>query len=88
MSVLVMAFNKLMVSSTDNGALGNAEYPFTAISPRSTLGQSDSTQKGLIYWSNTTFWHLIWLQTNDLRKTELFEIELFDHLTVCKQMTV
>ena len=25
--------------------------------------------------------------TFDLCETELFEIELFDHLTVCKQMT-
>ena len=27
------------------------------------------------------------MQTNDLCKIELLEIELFDHLTVCKQMT-
>ena len=27
------------------------------------------------------------MQTNDLCKIELFEIEQFDHLTVCKQMT-
>ena len=27
------------------------------------------------------------MQTNDLYKIELLEIELFDHLTVCKQMT-
>ena len=27
------------------------------------------------------------VQTNILYKTELFEIDLFDHLTVCKQMT-
>ena len=27
------------------------------------------------------------MQTNDLLKIELFEKELFDHLTVCKQMT-
>ena len=26
------------------------------------------------------------MQTNDLCKIELFEIELFDHLTLCKQM--
>ena len=27
------------------------------------------------------------MQTNDLYQIELFEIELFDDLTVCKQMT-
>ena len=27
------------------------------------------------------------IQTNDLRLIKLFQIELFDHLTVCKQMT-
>ena len=25
--------------------------------------------------------------TNDLSKIELLEVEVFDHLTVCKQMT-
>ena len=33
------------------------------------------------------FWHLNWVQTNDLCKIELLEIKLFGHLTVCKQMT-
>ena len=33
------------------------------------------------------FDHLNCVLTNDLCWTELFEIELFDHLTVCKQMT-
>ena len=27
------------------------------------------------------------MQTNNLCSTELFEIELFDNFTVCKQMT-
>ena len=27
------------------------------------------------------------MQRNDSRQTELLEKELFDHLTVCKQMT-
>ena len=27
------------------------------------------------------------VQTNDLYQTELFETELLDHLTVCKQMS-
>ena len=26
------------------------------------------------------------MQSNDLRYIDLFEIELFDHLTVCKQI--
>ena len=31
--------------------------------------------------------NLNWVQTNDLCLIELLEIELFSHLTVCKQMT-
>ena len=27
------------------------------------------------------------METNDLYEMELLDIELFDHLTVCKQMT-
>ena len=61
------------------GALGNAEYSFIAIAPRSTLARSGSTWKGLIYGPNRTVYHLNWVQTNDL-----LEIELFGHLTVCK----
>ncbi len=30
---------------------------------------------------------LNWVQANDLFWIELLEIELFDHLNVCKQMT-
>ena len=37
--------------------------------------------------SNRTVWHLNWMQTNDFGEIELFDIEQFDHLTVCKQMT-
>ena len=33
------------------------------------------------------FCHLNCVQTNNLSYIELSEIELFDHLTVCKQMT-
>ena len=32
-------------------------------------------------------WYLNCMQTSNLCKIELFEMELFDHLTVCKQMT-
>ena len=35
---------------------------------------------------NWELWHLNWEQTNELCKAELLEIELFDHLTECKQM--
>ena len=31
--------------------------------------------------------HLNLVQTNDLVKIEMFEIELLDYLTVCKQVT-
>ena len=40
--------------SSNDGVLGNAEYPFTAIIPRSTLARSGRTWKGLIYCSNRT----------------------------------
>ena len=36
------------------GALGNAEYPFIAIAPRSSLARSGSTWKGPIYGLNWT----------------------------------
>ena len=42
MSVLFMTLNTLMVCSRNTGALGNAEYPFTAIAPGSTLRLSGS----------------------------------------------
>ena len=67
--------------------LGNVEYPFIAKTPSSTLIRSGSTWWDPIYGSNRTVWHLNCMQTNDLCKIELFEIELFHDLTVCKQMT-
>ena len=36
------------------GALGNADYPCIAITPRSTLARSGSTLEGSIYGSNRT----------------------------------
>ena len=36
-SVLDMTLNNLMVSFSNAGALENVEYPFIAITPRSTL---------------------------------------------------
>ena len=66
---------------------GNAEYPFIAIAPTSNLIRSGSTSKSPINALNRTVWHLICVQTNELCKIELLEIELFLHLTVCKQMT-
>ena len=40
--------------SNNAGPLGNAEDPFIAIAPRSTLAQSGSTWSGPIYGSNRT----------------------------------
>ena len=48
------------------------------------LTLSDSTWKGPIYGSNRTVWYLNCVQTNDLCKIVLLEIELFDHLCVNK----
>ena len=73
-------------SSSNAGALWNTEYLFIVIATWSTLTQSGSTWKGPVYESNGTIWHLNWEQINDSCKSELLEIELFDHLTVCKQM--
>ena len=64
--------------SSNTGALGNAEYPFIAVVPRSTLAWSVSTWKGPIYGSNRSVWYSNCVQTNDLCKIELFEIELFE----------
>ena len=69
------------------GTLGDTKYLFIAIAVRPTLARSGSTWKGLSYRSNRTVGRLYWVQTNDLCYTELLEIEPFDHLTVCKQMT-
>ena len=63
-------------------ALRNTEYPFIAITLRSTLAWSSS-----IYGSNRSVSHLNCEQTNDLCNTELFQIEQFDDLILCKQMT-
>ena len=52
MSVLDMTLNWL--GSSDAGALGNAEHPFIAIAPRSTLARSGSTWFGPIYGLNRT----------------------------------
>ena len=48
------------------GALGNMEYSFIAITPRSTLAQCYSTWKGLIDELNRAVWHLHLVQINDL----------------------
>ena len=42
---------------------------------------------GPIYGSNRSVWYLNCIQTNDLCEIELFEIELFNDLTVCKLVT-
>ena len=83
MRVLDMTLNNLI----NSGALGNMEYSFIAIALRYTLTWSGNTWQGPIYGSNRTVWHLNCVQINHLCKTELLEIELFDHLTVCKQVT-
>ena len=71
-------------SSNNAWDLGNAEYPFIAITPRSTLAPSISIWKiptiGQIelFDFQTYKWLMLnWIVWN----------KLFDHLTVCKQMT-
>ena len=65
---------------------GNVEYFFLAIAPRSTLALSGRICLRLIYKSNRTIWHLNCVQTNELCQIKLLEIELFDCLTMCKQL--
>ena len=50
--------------SSITGALVSADYPFTAITPGSTLAQNSNTWKCPIYDSNRTVWHLNWVETN------------------------
>ena len=42
------------IGFSNSGALGNAECPFIAIAPRSSLARSGSTWEGFIYGSNST----------------------------------
>ena len=74
--------------SRNAGALGITDYPF--IVPPLTQVQSDPElkhPKGFYLGSNRTAWYLNCEQTNDLRWIDLYEIKLFDHLTVSKQRT-
>ena len=64
-SVLDMTLKHLMWGSSP-GVLGNMEYPFIAITPRSTLTQSSSTWSGPIYGPNRIVWYLNWVLTDDL----------------------
>ena len=63
------------------------EYPFSVIGPIFTLTRSGSTWQGSINRANRTIWYLNSVQTNDMQWIKLLEIELFDHFSVCKQMT-
>ena len=47
-------------------SFGNIGYTLFVIAPRSTLTRSGSTWWGLIHRSNRSFWHLTWVQTNDI----------------------
>ena len=54
-----MTLNSVWWRFSSNRALENVEYPFIAITPRSTLTQSGGTCLGLIYGWNRTFSHLL-----------------------------
>ena len=41
----------------------------------------------VLFMGQIEVWHLNCVQTNDWYQIDLFKIELFDHLAVCKQMT-
>ena len=55
---------------------------FNSIEPMSTPARSGSTWKGLINGLNKTDTEIVYSC-----KTELFEIDWFDHLTLCKLTT-
>ena len=71
-------------SDGDTGALGNAVYLFVAITPRSILTWRCRTESGPIFRSNRTVWH----SNSTHAKLNSLKIEVFLHLTVCKQKTV
>ena len=65
-------------------------FPITDVNifvPHNKTLLARSKRKDPIYGSNRTGCHLNCVKTNDLYQTELFEIELLNDLTVCKQMT-
>ena len=52
--VPVMTLNSIWWWGSSSGVLRNVEYPFIAITPRSTLSRSGSTSQSPINWSNRT----------------------------------
>ena len=64
------------------------EYPFIAFFPGPLWPRVVAPVRVLSMGQIEQFWHLKCVQTNYLYYTELLEIEVFDHLTVCKQMIV
>ena len=80
----------------NGGALENVEYPFIAITPRSTLTgvvvpdrvpSIDRIELNCVLMLNWIVLNrtVFDIDTVYLSETELFEIELFGHLTACKQ---
>ena len=74
-----MSFVDMMLN---NGDLGNAEYSFIAIAPRSTLILSGKTWQGPFYESNRT--NYVYKQTTDA-KLWLFYSSTWNHLIVCNK---
>ena len=62
--------------------------PSIAITPGSLRTRVVELDGVLLMGSNKTVWHLNWVQTNNLYKIEIFEIELFDYSTVSKQIYI
>ena len=73
--VLGMKWNCFWWWGTIPWTLGNAEYTFIAITPRSTVTQSCSTCEGLIYTSNRPIWKLF-----------VFDRNTWYYITVCQKI--
>ena len=52
-----------------------------------SLGPGVVAPERVLSMGRIELWHLNWLQRDDFGSIELYEIEPFDHLIVCKQMT-
>ena len=59
-----MTLNCIWYWGSYSGALGNVEYHFIAITPRSTLTRSGRTRSGLIYASNKSILELVAFDRN------------------------
>ena len=79
-----MTLINLMVNYCNAGALGNANHPFIAITPRSTLARSESIQEGPLYGSNRIK-YVLTLNCINLNWTDLIiKLNAYDKMNYLK----